>query len=61
MAVSRARKVLDLPGAVRSMIESGGQAYRLNLGEHAVVDAEEFRDECGTMILAYLRAAGPDA
>ena len=43
VAVSRARGVLDLPGAAKSMIESGDHAYRLDLGEHAVVDAEEFR------------------
>jgi DNA-binding SARP family transcriptional activator len=43
VAVSRARGVLDLPGAAKSMIESGDHAYRLDLGEHGVVDAEEFR------------------
>jgi ATP/maltotriose-dependent transcriptional regulator MalT/DNA-binding SARP family transcriptional activator len=42
VAVSRARRVLDLPGAERSVIESAEQAYRLDL-EHAVVDAEAFR------------------
>ena len=41
MAVSRARRVLDLPGAAESMIESEGQAYRLNL-ERATVDAQAF-------------------
>jgi ATP/maltotriose-dependent transcriptional regulator MalT/DNA-binding SARP family transcriptional activator len=43
VAVSRARRVLDLPGADKSMIESGDRAYRLELGERTVVDAEEFR------------------
>jgi DNA-binding SARP family transcriptional activator len=43
VSVSRARKVLDLPGAERSMIESREHAYRIDLGERAVVDAEEFR------------------
>jgi DNA-binding SARP family transcriptional activator len=43
VAVSRARKVLDLPGAGRSVIESGDRAYRLELGEDGAIDAEEFR------------------
>jgi ATP/maltotriose-dependent transcriptional regulator MalT/DNA-binding SARP family transcriptional activator len=41
VAVSRARRVLDLPGVGESLIESEGHAYRLNL-ERAAVDAEEF-------------------
>jgi DNA-binding SARP family transcriptional activator len=44
VAVSRARGVLDLPGAQRSLIESGEQAYRLRLGDGVTVDAEQFRD-----------------
>jgi DNA-binding SARP family transcriptional activator len=43
VSVSRARRVLDLPGAETSLIESGEHAYRIRLGERAVVDAEEFR------------------
>jgi DNA-binding SARP family transcriptional activator len=41
VAVSRARRVLDLPGVDQSVITSEGHAYRLNL-EPAAVDAEEF-------------------
>jgi DNA-binding SARP family transcriptional activator len=44
VAVSRARGVVDLPGAERSLIESGEQTYRLRLGDGVAVDAEEFRD-----------------
>jgi DNA-binding SARP family transcriptional activator len=43
VAVSRARGVLDLPGAEKSMIEKGENSYRLDLAEHVAVDAEEFR------------------
>jgi DNA-binding SARP family transcriptional activator len=43
VAVSRARGVLDLPGTDASMIETGHQTYRLDLGDDTVVDAEEFR------------------
>ena len=43
VAVSRARRVLDLAGADTSAIESGDQAYRLDLRNHTGVDAEEFR------------------
>jgi ATP/maltotriose-dependent transcriptional regulator MalT/DNA-binding SARP family transcriptional activator len=42
VAVSRARAVLDLPGAESSAIESADRAYRLVLGERDAVDAEEF-------------------
>ncbi len=42
VAVSRARGVLDLPGAETSTIETGEQTYRIRL-ERATVDAEEFR------------------
>ncbi|MFL5891592.1 MAG: BTAD domain-containing putative transcriptional regulator [Solirubrobacterales bacterium] len=41
VAVSRARRVLDLSGVGMSMIESEGHAYRLNL-DRASVDAKEF-------------------
>jgi DNA-binding SARP family transcriptional activator len=43
VATSRARRVLDPPGAEHSVIESAGRSYRLALGERDVVDAEEFR------------------
>jgi DNA-binding SARP family transcriptional activator len=43
VAVSRARGVLDLPGVEGSMIQSEGHAYRLDLGERAAVDTEEFQ------------------
>ena len=43
VAVSRARHVLDPPGAEISAIESHRRTYRLALGDRDVVDAEEFR------------------
>jgi DNA-binding SARP family transcriptional activator len=43
VAVSRARRVLDLPGAERSAIENLEGAYRLALTDRDRVDAEEFR------------------
>ena len=43
VAVSRVRRVLDPPGAERSVIVSAGRNYRLALAERDVVDAEEFR------------------
>lgn len=42
VAVSRARRALDLPGAERSVIESIDSAYRLRLGDRDEVDAEQF-------------------
>jgi DNA-binding SARP family transcriptional activator len=42
VTVSRARQVLDPPGAERSVIEAGEHAYRLALGERDSVDADEF-------------------
>ncbi len=42
VAVSRARKVLDLPGAARSIIEARERTYRLRLAEHDSVDVREF-------------------
>ncbi|MGH2962840.1 MAG: BTAD domain-containing putative transcriptional regulator [Solirubrobacterales bacterium] len=42
VAVSRARRVLDLPGAESSVIEGGDHAYRLVLAERDSVDAHEF-------------------
>jgi ATP/maltotriose-dependent transcriptional regulator MalT/DNA-binding SARP family transcriptional activator len=43
VAVSRARGVLDPPGAGHSAIDYADRCYRLALGERDVVDAEEFR------------------
>jgi DNA-binding SARP family transcriptional activator len=43
VAISRARRVLDPPGAETSVIESADRRYGLALGERDVVDAEEFR------------------
>jgi ATP/maltotriose-dependent transcriptional regulator MalT/DNA-binding SARP family transcriptional activator len=42
VAVSRARKVLDVPGAEQSVIESADRAYRLGLRERDSIDAAEF-------------------
>jgi DNA-binding SARP family transcriptional activator len=42
VTVSRARQVLDPPGAKRSAIEAGDHAYRLVLGQRDSVDADEF-------------------
>jgi DNA-binding SARP family transcriptional activator len=42
-ATSRARRVLDPPGATKSVIESVDRRYRLVLGVDNRVDAEEFR------------------
>jgi DNA-binding SARP family transcriptional activator len=47
VAISRARRVLDPPGAQHSVIESAGRSYRLALGKRDVVDAEEFRSAAG--------------
>lgn len=43
VAASRVRRVLDPPGAERSVIERIDRAYRLALGDRDTVDAEEFR------------------
>jgi DNA-binding SARP family transcriptional activator len=43
VSISRVRRLLDPPGAERSVIDSAGRNYRLALGERDVVDAEEFR------------------
>jgi DNA-binding SARP family transcriptional activator len=42
VAISRARRVLDLPGAERSAIETLDGSYRLALTERDRVDADEF-------------------
>lgn len=41
-AISRARKVLDLPGAERSTIELSERTYRLSLRERDSVDSAQF-------------------
>jgi LuxR family transcriptional regulator, maltose regulon positive regulatory protein len=43
VAASRARQLLDPPGAERSLIESVDRTYRLALGERDRVDAYEFQ------------------
>jgi len=43
VAVSRARRVLDPPGAERSVLESADRTYRLVLGAADEVDTEQFR------------------
>ena len=43
VAVSRARKVLDLPGTEGSVIEAKERTYRLRLRERDSVDSGEFR------------------
>jgi DNA-binding SARP family transcriptional activator len=43
VTASRARQVLDPPGAKRSVIEAGDHCYRLALGDRDVVDADEFQ------------------
>lgn len=44
VAVSRARKVLDLPGAEQSVIEVKERTYRLRLRERDSVDFTQFED-----------------
>jgi ATP/maltotriose-dependent transcriptional regulator MalT/DNA-binding SARP family transcriptional activator len=42
VAVSRARQILDLPAAEKSLIEGGAHAYALALGERDSLDARDF-------------------
>jgi len=42
VATSRARRVLDLPGASTSVIETVRGCYRLVVGAGAIIDADEF-------------------
>ena len=42
VAISRARRVLDLPGAARSAIENLDGAYRLAITDRDRIDADEF-------------------
>ena len=44
VALSRGRKLLDLPGAERSLVEVSERTYRLRLREHDSVDALEFEE-----------------
>jgi DNA-binding SARP family transcriptional activator len=44
VAASRARRVIDPPGAESSVLESADRSYRLSLGARDRVDAEQFRD-----------------
>jgi ATP/maltotriose-dependent transcriptional regulator MalT/DNA-binding SARP family transcriptional activator len=43
VAASRARRLLDPPGRESSMLVSDQRCYRLILGEHDAIDAEQFR------------------
>ena len=56
VAVSRARKVLDLPGAESSVIEARERTYRLRLRERDSVDSLEFENAAASA----LAAAGRD-
>jgi DNA-binding SARP family transcriptional activator len=49
-AVSRARKVLDLPGAEQSVIEAKERTYRLRLRERDSVDADLFVSAAGAAL-----------
>lgn len=44
VALSRARKLLDLPDAERSIVEVSERTYALRLREHDSVDAREFEE-----------------
>jgi DNA-binding SARP family transcriptional activator len=59
-AVSRARKVLDLPGAEQSVIEAKERTYRLRLRERDSVDAHQFETAAAAALAnrgAHRRAA----
>jgi DNA-binding SARP family transcriptional activator len=56
VAVSRARKVLDLPGAEHSVIEARERTYRLRLNARDNVDVAEFEQAAATA----LATPGPD-
>jgi DNA-binding SARP family transcriptional activator/ATP/maltotriose-dependent transcriptional regulator MalT len=47
VAVSRARKVLDLPGAEQSVIEARERTFRLRLRDQDSVDVDEFERAAG--------------
>lgn len=50
VAASRARRVLDPPGADRSVLESADRSYRLALGDQDRIDAEDFRTAAGAAL-----------
>jgi DNA-binding SARP family transcriptional activator len=52
VAASRVRKVLDPPGAERSLIEVQDHCYRLVVGERDTIDAEDFRAAAGAALKA---------
>jgi DNA-binding SARP family transcriptional activator len=52
VAVSRARKVLDLPGAEESVIETRERTYRLRLRERDGVDSAEFESAAAGALAA---------
>ena len=52
VAVSRARKVLDLPGAPESVIEARERTYRLRLRERDTVDSAEFEAAAAAALAA---------
>jgi DNA-binding SARP family transcriptional activator len=52
VAVSRARKVLDLPGAETSVVESRERTYRLRLRDRDSVDSVEFEAAAATALAA---------
>lgn len=54
-AVSRARKVLDLPGAEQSVIEARERTYRLRLRERDSVDADLFVSAAGAALADHSR------
>jgi ATP/maltotriose-dependent transcriptional regulator MalT/DNA-binding SARP family transcriptional activator len=60
VAVSRARKVLDLPGARESVIEARERTYRLRLGDRDSVDSAEF-ERAASAALAAAGAARANA
>jgi DNA-binding SARP family transcriptional activator len=50
VAISRARKVLDLPDAQQSIIEAKERTYRLRLRDRDSVDADEFENAAATAL-----------
>jgi DNA-binding SARP family transcriptional activator len=56
VAISRARKVLDLPGAEQSVIEARERTFRLRLRDQDSVDAAEFERAA----VEALATRGPD-
>jgi DNA-binding SARP family transcriptional activator len=52
VAVSRARKVLDLPGAEQSVIEARERTFRLRLGERDSIDTLEFEKAAAEALAA---------